>query len=81
MIIGLGDDFQVCLCWVVIWFLGFCFLSGFSECVGCVLPVLVAFSVSIFMWNSCWCWKLGEGEARESISEGSTGGVDSGEIR
>lgn len=45
------------------------------------LPVLVAFSISIFMWNSCWCWKLGEGAARGSICVGSTGGVDSGEMR
>lgn len=30
--------------WVGIWFLDFCFLSGFSECHGCV-PVLLTCSV------------------------------------
>lgn len=31
MIIGLGANFLVCLCWVSVLFIGFCFLSGFSE--------------------------------------------------
>jgi hypothetical protein len=33
MIINLGDDVWICLCWVGGLFLVFCFLSGFSESV------------------------------------------------
>lgn len=29
MLIGLDADFWVCLCWVAVSFLGFCFLYGF----------------------------------------------------
>ena len=31
MIVGLGADFWICLCWVGILFLGFCFLSRFLK--------------------------------------------------
>jgi hypothetical protein len=33
VIIGLGADFWICLCWVGVLFFSFCFLSAFSECV------------------------------------------------
>ena len=47
MIRGLGADFWVCLCWVGVLFLSFCFRSGFSECVVCVLPLLLACLVGV----------------------------------
>lgn len=33
MLIGLGADFWVCLCWVAVSFLGLCFLYGFLTTV------------------------------------------------
>ena len=33
LIIGLGADFWFCLCWVGVFFLGFCLLSGFWDSV------------------------------------------------
>ena len=41
MIVGLGVDFWVSLCWVGVLFLAFCFLSGCLESVVAVLPVLL----------------------------------------
>jgi hypothetical protein len=29
-----------------------------------MLPVLLTCLAGVFTGNSCWCWKLGEGEAR-----------------
>ena len=49
MIIDLGGDFWVCLCWVGVLFFGFCFFFGFSECVGVVFLVLLACSTGVFM--------------------------------
>lgn len=50
MIIGLGSDFWVCLCWVGVLFFGFCFfLWIFRECIGGMLLVLVACSTGVFM--------------------------------
>lgn len=42
----------------------FFFLWIFKEYVGCVLPILLARSVGVFIGNACWCWRLEEGEAR-----------------
>lgn len=33
--------------------LGLCLLSGFSECDGCVLPVLLVSSSGVFLGNAC----------------------------
>jgi hypothetical protein len=36
-----------------------CLLSGFSECDGCVLPVLLACPDGVLLGNVCCCWRLG----------------------
>lgn len=51
MIIGLDSDFSVCLCWVHALFLGYCFFSGFLECV-----LAVCF---LFYWPA---WLVSSGE-------------------
>lgn len=40
-------------------FLGFSFLSGFSEYDGCVLPVLLACLAAFFTGNTSSYWRLG----------------------
>lgn len=40
--------------------------SRFSESASlcCLLPVLLTCLAAVFTGNSCWCWRLGEGEVR-----------------
>lgn len=40
-------------------FLGFHFLSGFSECDGYVLPLFLSCSAGVFTGNACQCLRLG----------------------
>lgn len=54
-----GYRTRCCLCWVNALFRSFYFLSGFSECDGCVLSSLLVWSIGVFIGNACGCWKLG----------------------
>lgn len=64
VIIGLGSDFWDCVYWLDVLSLGFCFLSGFSEWVDSVFPVLLACSTDVFMGDLLLA--LNEGEVREN---------------
>lgn len=57
VIIGVGADYRVALSWEGVLFLGVCFLSEFSGSGIAVLPVLLAFSLTVFTGNVCWCWR------------------------
>ena len=48
MIIGLSAGFWICISWVGLLFLGFCFLSVSSESVMAILPVLLVCSGGMF---------------------------------
>jgi hypothetical protein len=60
VIIDIGTDFWVCLCWVDALFLVFCFLFGFSD--DCGLPDLLACMGGVFTGNAQWCWGLGRSD-------------------
>jgi len=47
MTVGLGTDIWVCLGWAGVFFLGFCFLSGFQS----VMSVFYPFY--FFAWQVC----------------------------
>lgn len=67
VIVGRATDFWFGLCWVGILFLGLCFLSGFSECVGSLLSVILASLAGMLTGNACWCWRQGKRDAMEKV--------------
>lgn len=73
MVVGLGADFVIHLCWWVFCF--FCFVSflDLRECDGCMLPVFLAYSADVFTGNAWWHWCLeilGWVEGRKVIGVG-----------
>lgn len=60
MIINLGADFWICLSWLGVQFLGFCFFSGLSVSV-MVVYCLFSWPVQLVCSQekpTCCCWRL-----------------------